>query len=917
MKVAIRERLDAVVADVVAGGRWTTSLASVLLAGVWTAVVSVWPGPWAGDEVEDASRRADALIAVGTIMATVEALLLTVGFVALQVSSQFSWRITRRVMGWHFVGALSLVAILGVILPLWVSVHPTMLRTGVAAVGAGYSALILGQAIWEVARRTGSDWLANALSVGALRHERRTTRDKERYCKQLAEDDTVLGEFAAAPGLLEVDFRRAIVSRAVTLNALFRNGTPGGDIAVSVRDMSMVVEVGADARARAVVAVLGGIGILISDDPQVNAASRECLLEIAHQARIKRAPRLAAYALDALTEVVDSRLQSILPRTSALETRQGGQPRDLDLWAKARQPASFRKRTARRRMPDDVVGRFGRGEDISPVELAAGLAHESIARRRTLDHSPDELPGRPDHYSDAYNLINETVESLRALMPAPRPDGSLWPSGWQGEGALETDIQRLARLAGKLYERGQYPPSDVVEEALEEVAGRLRAEPVRDPDVAADRTGWRLASRTRGAGGPIERTADCLGMLMKQAFDYGFDRRALRTGRRILAAASACADANDLHGLEAFEDALGDFIRDCVLHSPLGEEVAGRCRQTNVLSGLIVETDPLLRHEHDSRVGQRIHDIGESLVWSVLGSESRLGAQCWQSRLIAAGWLSVDPAYSAPPRIETLSPGPLAPHILRACAESMSRGLTQRDPVYAATLVTIMWAHAVASAQEGGRRAARRVIATTVANIRRVEHAYMSSASMVTRGHNRASLIHPQLRRIIGAASRWAVLPFKPAHFPASEYQSLECIARNLLNSSSYRDRTYRDIKRCDGRLVMVTEADGSNRLLRDYEVRARGQFSWGYGGTGPHNLADAMILDLLDDFARCPTCLGAAPSAAELIRCKSCEGSGVRPWLAEAASILVTKVISSLPREQNWNLTRSQLLAILMTGIT
>ena len=53
---------------------------------------------------------------------------------------------------------------------------------------------------------------------------------------------------------------------------------------------------------------------------------------------------------------------------------------------------------------------------------------------------------------------------------------------------------------------------------------------------------------------------------MTLAFDAGFDRRALLTGRRILAAAAGTAQAHDLLGLQAYARAVNRVTADAFLH---------------------------------------------------------------------------------------------------------------------------------------------------------------------------------------------------------------------------------------------------------------------------------------------------------------------------------------------------------------
>ncbi len=99
----------------------------------------------------------------------------------------------------------------------------------------------------------------------------------------------------------------------------------------------------------------------------------------------------------------------------------------------------------------------------------------------------------------------------------------------------------------------------------------------------------------------------------------------------------------------------------------------------------------------------------------------------------------------------------------------------------------------------------------------------------------------------------------------------LQVVIRKLLATPGFPDWSYHGLRVDDEALVVVEEPDGSRRLLRDTEARARGEFAWGYGGSGPYNLAVALATDALADLARCPDCRGAGPCGAGLVMCKTC----------------------------------------------
>lgn len=85
--------------------------------------------------------------------------------------------------------------------------------------------------------------------------------------------------------------------------------------------------------------------------------------------------------------------------------------------------------------------------------------------------------------------------------------------------------------------------------------------------------------------------------------------------------------------------------------------------------------------------------------------------------------------------------------------------------------------------------------------------------------------------------------------------------AKGLVN-----ERHYWGVPDGEDHLVLVEEADRSRRLLRDCECRSRGRTAWGYGGTGPSNLASVLLADALGPLSYCPSCLGMIAVSGGLI---------------------------------------------------
>lgn len=98
---------------------------------------------------------------------------------------------------------------------------------------------------------------------------------------------------------------------------------------------------------------------------------------------------------------------------------------------------------------------------------------------------------------------------------------------------------------------------------------------------------------------------------------------------------------------------------------------------------------------------------------------------------------------------------------------------------------------------------------------------------------------------------------------------------------------------------MLVEEYDGSTRLLRDSESRARAEFEWGYGGGGPTTLAEVLTTDALGDLVLCPACLGGAAYTPNLVHCRECTETGLAPQLLELQLSIAEKV-ETLPATAN-----------------
>ncbi|WDZ83970.1 hypothetical protein [Micromonospora cathayae] len=429
---------------------------------------------------------------------------------------------------------------------------------------------------------------------------------------------------------------------------------------------------------------------------------------------------------------------------------------------------------------------------------------------------------------------------------------------------------------------------------------------------------------------------ETLAELAVAAFQAGFDRQALLAGRRLLSAATMAATAGDGRAVQVYTQAL-DRVAQQLRRGPSSDTDANRHRSSLVLAGLIAEFDPLLSaappgHQAD----EAINELVDWLPWRTEGNPYPLAAAAWQARLIAAGWLVHSPARRRRRPALAIQPQTL-PHTLIAKAEEELRlHLRVDDPTYPAVYLFTLWAHAIAAVHEGDRGAAQHLheYLTRVLDEYDTDEQDDDDASWpATEQGNQVEdecdevpgtrRMHPQLRRLIAGAIDWSANAEngrREVVLPGPRAPGLHDSLRKALAASGLIERRYHGLPERGGSyLVVVEEPDGSRRLLRDSEAGARGLFAWGYGGTGPHTLADVLTDDILADFNRCPDCFGAVQCAAGLIRCRTCHNTGLRVERWHIASALVRRVISSLPKhpaaaptipEAEWSMTRSALLS-------
>lgn len=252
-----------------------------------------------------------------------------------------------------------------------------------------------------------------------------------------------------------------------------------------------------------------------------------------------------------------------------------------------------------------------------------------------------------------FYLVEDIVVVLRGHLSAPHPSSEGWPDGWQGTKAYEEDVRRIASLPIALYDARRYLASDAAEQALALAA----------------------ASRREGLVGEL------LGRAMCSAYRAGFDRRALTTGCRIIAAATDAVQRGDQSAADSYLDVLRERLPTMGHQHSAAGTVAHGHRDAVVLAGLIAHTGPFLAASvRDDASYEAASEFVDTIAFSASHHEDLLEERGWRARLAAADW-----------------PGAPLPEVVIAATESR---LTRRqDPIdLAATLVLVVWANAVRTA---------------------------------------------------------------------------------------------------------------------------------------------------------------------------------------------------------------------------
>ena len=946
---------------------------------IWAAVVLGWPQVPLNDSDTGRGWQSSTDVTLATIVATVMVLLLTAGLVAVQMLSPVTWRATRMIVDRWIYLFLLVALVLGVVLPLVVAADPAAARTRVAFVGFGWALILVMGLGRTVVGRATPRWLVDRVVTRQIAEAVKAVHRRPKSAVGLVSGDEVLIELLGADGLLDIDRRRAGIAVAVLGAARVRADVHIEQVVGLVLRVASISE----RRTTTVqlidlVGVLGGLGVDQAHDPAVYHAVAETLDGVAGRARTAGHRDVAECALDTLVDVTEARLAQLLPvRTipalQPLTARRSGwfvadDHGDTGITgdtaragSDGRSPApvgadqdssadnltaivsEHEKSTPRQgaAFPSSVTSQGDHRDDLlrAVEDLAASAdltAHRVADVLTQLDLPSGRLPATsrdpapPRWASDsAFDLLHDTVANLTARLPAPHPASTGWPDGWQGTTAFEQAVRRIGYLATTSYEHLRYPPSDVVEETLEHIAQRVRNDSPALPEPPVDRTGWRVDT-LRETPSPARTVARTMGPLMAASFNAGFDRRSLLTGRRLLAAITGAAEDGDVAAMTTYRTALYDAVRAIAHQHREADRDAHKHRDQIVLAGLIAELDPLLAAGlQDARMFEEVKEVAADLAWSASGPPWPLVAQTWHAWLAAAEWPTRRQSPNALGTIESPVNDTL-PAALAAFAEQELSQELFHGPVLAATLLVTLWANAVIAFRSGDRAPGDRLRGIVAAGIAADEENQGQRLALPDFEEHQdrppgIAVFDPQIRSLYEATVSWAdaIDAAAPgaAQVPRSAgHMNLRIRSRVMLAEPDFAERRYHGLRlNDDDTVVIIEEVDGTRRLLRDAEARARAVFAWGYGGTGPHNLADALVADALADLTRCPDCFGAAPCAAKVITCSGCRNTGNRFPPKLLASSIVSRVITALPDLSGaeptldgaeWTLTRTRLLA-------
>jgi len=552
------------------------------------------------------------------------------------------------------------------------------------------------------------------------------------------------------------------------------------------------------------------------------------------------------------------------------------------------------------------------------------------------------IVGKRKRQSDAYDLLEEGVALLLSACAAPTPDDPTWPGGWRGVDALREDIDRLKAISLSQYESGRYAPMDRVERAIEDVGARIvRGRPSEiSTEELPSASGWRVGERAFEHT-TVQSATKALRELAIEAWHAGFGRRALFSIRRVAALFTVVVEKGDTKVAEDISEDLHISVIHTAKHTD--DTLADRERSRQLVLGLAPDFRALgraVQTNTDDDLWRQVFDALETVAWSPAGSELEAATEIYLHFLSGFGaasemdrgrpWDAV--AWERRPRCLPVGlPSAVREHLIRR----LPLEATSDQPGMALVAVLALWRDVIVQDDPQTVREFRDVLAEHVLSEGRREFVLPTPWSPNEDDAGRAPQlegprIHWRLFDVADEAYRWAC---KKLEAGESEPPTLPSVStpdadlRWLIDTAGAKsfvdEREYWGIDVGDDPIIYVQEADRSRRLLRDCQGRARSQFSWGYGGTGPHTLAAVLVADMLGNLAYCPSCFGTIGAGGGFVNCPLCDGDGLRRrdlWALHGACYNVTADLSKRvdprlesfegsPLAAQWRLTRIDFL--------
>jgi hypothetical protein len=563
------------------------------------------------------------------------------------------------------------------------------------------------------------------------------------------------------------------------------------------------------------------------------------------------------------------------------------------------------------------------GDQTPEDSTLATVLDETEEEKRSPAAWAETVKARNRH-SDAYDLLEEGVALLVSACAAPTPDDTTWPGGWRGVNALPEDIQRLSSIGVSLYKAHRYPPTDRVERAIEMIGARVvrgqRSE--LQADELSSLTGWRVGE-TALEHTTAHSATDALRELAIEAWRAGFGRRSLLTIRRLVSIITVVIQSGDPRLLEDLDaDLQLSVIRTAKWTD---DHIAERERSRQLVLGIAPELmafGQTVKSQTNDELWRQVFITIDTIAWSPADSEIEAATDIYlyflsgtdppDERDVGRPWDIV-----AWERRPVCQPRELLPKVREHLLHGLHYEANSDQPGIALLDVIALWRDVLLQDDRQTLEEFRDALTEHVLDRGRRDFELPTMWSPTDNISEKAPQfegprIHWRLFDVASEAHRWvckrldtgestpAVLP--PVTTPDADLRTLITTfgAEKLVD-----ERQYWGIESGEDSLVAVEEVDRSRRLLRDCEERARAKFTWGYGGTGPHNLGAALVADMLGTFAYCPSCFGAVAAGGGLVTCPSCDGDGLRRelWSLHSACYHVT---ASLPKKPDPSLQDS-----------